>query len=129
MNVIKRIQDLYDQATKLEEMASGLRTQAKELKAMFLDDDDGAVDSVPDAPAPKAPVVKATPTGKSNIPSVGDIRAKAEEYGVNVDDIMPKGKNPTLQQKQDAMKRIVQVKRLMEAPAAIPVSVDPALSA
>ena len=123
MSVIATIQSLNDQAAQLEsqaanlaETARSLRANATKLAAVFLGDSAAITESTqnvsaaPVAPAPKAP--------KDPEPTVAEIRAKAAKYGVNVDDVLPPGKKPTLQQKQDAAKKILAAKQKAEAEAA-----------
>lgn len=117
MSVIALIQSINARAERLEEEARGLRSEASELSALFL----GTPVAQPTgtgAPAlALAPTPKAPPAPKEPEPTVAEIRAKAAKYGVNVDDVLPPGKKPTLQQKQDAAKRILAAKLAQEAAA------------
>ena len=119
MSVIVTIQTLNDQAAQLEgqahqlaETARGLRANAAKLAVVFLGD--SAATEVPQN-APSAPVAPAPKAPKTPEPTVAEIRAKAAKYGVNVDDVLPPGKKPTLQQKQEAAKKILAAKAAAEA--------------
>ncbi len=110
MNVLALIKSLNERALRLEDEAKAIRTEAGQLQALFLGEpvaEDGP--AAPATPA-KAPVATAP-----QMPNRDEIRAKAAEYSVDVDDLLPLGKKPTLQQKQDAMQRIVVAKRALLA--------------
>lgn len=120
MNVLALIKSLNERALRLEDEAKAIRTEAGQLQALFLGEPE---DAPADAQAVPAQAVKAPASNVPQMPNRDEIRAKAAEYGVDVDDLLPLGKKPTLQQKQDAMQRIVAAKRTHDAAKAAPAPV------
>ena len=111
MSVLSLIKSLNERATRLEDEAKALKADAAQLQALFLGEPEEAPEAAPVTPPPaKAPVATVP-----QMPNRDEIRAKAAEFGVDVDDLLPLGKKPTLQQKQDAMQRIYKAKRAKEA--------------
>lgn len=108
MNVLSLIKSLNERALRLEDEAKAIRTEAGQLQALFLGEPKDAPVADTPAPAVKAPAA-------AQMPNRDEIRAKAAEFGVDVDDLLPLGKKPTLQQKQDAMQRIYKVKKDAQA--------------
>src|SRR3989344_302396 len=107
MNVITLVKSLLACATRLEEEAREMKSDAVKLSALFLGEAEG------DTEAPEDPDNSLGTQGGNDVhpetpaktmPNQKDIRAKAKDFGVNVDDLLPRGKKPTLQQKQAAMK-------------------------
>lgn len=113
MNVLALIKSLKERALRLEDEASAIRAEAGQLQAMFLGEPTDAPETVPDSVVPQGKTAPAVP----QMPNRDVIRAKAAEFGVDVEDLLPLGKRPTLQQKQDAMKRIVEAKRAAQVHA------------
>lgn len=127
MSVVTLIQSLHERACRLESEACSLRAEASQLQTLFL-----GPALVLGAPSPvttpafavAAPATQeATPTSqpepqpevvREGMPTVQEIRAKAAQYGVNVDDVMPPGKKPTHDQKQAACKKIVEARNAQE---------------
>jgi len=110
MSVLSLIKSLNERATRLEDEAKALKADADQLQSLFLGEPDP--EKAPEAaPATPAPVAKAPAVPQ--MPNRDEIRAKAFEFGVNVDDLLPVGKKPTLQQKQDAMQRIYKAKKAL----------------
>jgi hypothetical protein len=58
---------------------------------------------------------QAAPTAPTKMPSRDELRAKAAEFGVDVDDILPLKLRPTLQQKREALERIHKAKRASQS--------------
>ena len=139
MSVISLIQSLTARAARLETDAQELRAEARKLSALFLGTSEDGAGADPEqatppassSAAPKMPVMPNTPPAQKQ-PTTDEIRAKAKEFGVDITDVMPLGKKPTLQQKQDATKKIVMAKRKREEEAAAltaaPVAATPPVS-
>lgn len=112
MNVTSLLKSLATRATQLEEEARLLRADALQIQTLLFGDGDAAEP----APTPEDTVTPKQAAPK--MPNREEIRAKAAQYGVDVDDLLPLGKKPTLQAKQDAMKRILKAKKDAEGSAA-----------
>ena len=122
MNVLSLIKSLNERATRLEAEAKAIRTEARQLQALVLGEpeepeepaspEEEAMAAAPVAPRALPARVKSPGDPQATaMPNRDEIRAKAAEFSVNVDDLLPLGKKPTLQQKQDAMKRIFEAKQ------------------
>jgi hypothetical protein len=105
MSIIDLIKSMHERATRLEAEAAALRTEAGQLRALFLGETDPVTEE-PAAPVPEAP--------KKKMPTADEIRAMAAKYNVDVSDLCPTGKRPTDQQKEAAAKRIFFAKQAME---------------
>lgn len=125
MNVLTMIQSLNDRALRLGKEAEAICTETAQLQAVFHGDPARDAASAPvsakapvapvsaKAPAPaKAPALaKAPAASPAQMPNRDTIRAQAAEHGVDVDDLLPTGKKPTLLQKQEALQRIEKAMR------------------
>lgn len=124
MSVLTILKSMDERASRLEKEAADLREDAGQIRAILFggatDDDPQPVKADPVA-SPPPPVASVTPPAPSapKPPSVADIRAKAAEYNVNVDDLLPPGVMPSFAQKQQAAERIVKAKTAAESVKAI----------
>lgn len=123
MNVLALLKSLATRAARMEEEAKDLRADALQIQTLLFGGGDQDV-TEDEAPIPEAPpkallsrAQVAAPAAAPAAPAVpqmpnrDEIRAKAAEFGVDVDDLLPLGKKPTLQAKQDALKRILAAKK------------------
>ena len=107
-----RAQGLLTEVQNLLVDAQGMKGQAETIQSLLF----GAVSS----PSAKAAAPKAAAPKKARgpaLPSAADIRQKAEEYGVDITEVLPPKKKPSKAQKTQAMQLIVEAKRAQERSA------------
>lgn len=118
MNVLSLLNSLETRAAHLEEEAKALRADAIQVKSILFGTTGPADDlAVSVSPSPSNGADKSTPA-KPKLPSVNEIRAKAAEYGVDVEDLLPAGKKPTDAQKTEAIRRVYNAKKAAKAASA-----------
>ena len=127
MNMISTLKSLSTRAALLVEEAQAIQAEAAQLRALILGDtspEDDA-DEGTDVPADdNLPVKASRPATK--MPSLEDIRAKAVEFGVDIEDLLPTDikTRPKLQAKNEAMRRIYAAKSRLEAQRAAAAALD-----
>lgn len=125
MNVLSLLTSLETRAANLEEEAKALRADAVQVKSILFGTTAASGDDiVPASSSPSSNGAAKSAPARKKLPSVTEIRAKAAEFGVNVDDLLIPGKKPTDAQKEDAIRRVYTAKKA--AKAATPA--DPASS-
>jgi hypothetical protein len=131
MNLLSLLKSLNTQAEALEAQARAIRQDIGRVKQVLFGGDIPEMNSRSET---NAQAVEEPPTVKPVVqsamvpamPSLDEIRAKAAQYGVCVDDIFVGGTKPSNQQKNQAMARIIQAKRALEG-AAVVNEADPCL--
>ena len=126
MNMISTLKSLSTRAALLVEEAQAIQAEAAQLRALILGDTSPEdVDEGTDVPADdNLPVKASRPATK--MPSLEDIRAKAVEFGVDIEDLLPTDikTRPKLQAKNEAMRRIYAAKSRLEAQRAAAAVLD-----
>ena len=98
MNLVDLLRSLVVRASHLEDEARAIREDVSGIQALL-----GGTEPSTEG---DSPALAAKPAGRVKMASVVEIRAQAEAAGVDVSDLLPPGKNPSRDQKNQALARI-----------------------